>query len=285
MTRTSWHVRERSIDLGARTCVMAVLNVTPDSFSDGGRYIDPEAAIARARVMLEEGADIIDIGGESSRPGAEPVSPHEELRRVLPVVRALAGIPEITLSIDTTKAEVADAALAAGAHIVNDISGLAGDPGMLEVIRRHRAGAVIMHMQGSPGTMQHDPRYVDVVAEVSEFLHDRVAAATARGIDASSLVIDPGIGFGKTLEHNIALLKGIRVLRESAGRPVLIGVSRKRFLGAITGRDVGDRLAAGLGAAAFAIMQGASVMRVHDVKESCDLARMIDRLNRQQVFA
>lgn len=256
---------------------MGVLNVTPDSFSDGGRFVSIGDAVARGRVMLAEGADIVDIGGESTRPGSLPVPEAEELERVIPVVKALAG--EAVVSIDTSKAVVADAALNAGACIVNDISGL-GDPQMIEVVRRHRAGLVIMHMQGTPQTMQQGPVYHDVVTEVGDFLRQRMELAVADGILPGQIVVDPGIGFGKELDHNLALLRSIDRIATATGRPVLAGVSRKRFIGAITGREIPDRLAGSLAAAAFAIGRGARILRVHDVKESCDVVRMIDKLNK-----
>lgn len=257
---------------------MAVLNVTPDSFSDGGRFLDPARAIDRAHELLAAGADILDIGGESTRPGSDPVPAAEELDRVLPVIEALAQQPGLLLSIDTAKAAVARAALAAGAHIVNDVTGLAGDPAMLSVVRDTGAGLVVMHMKGTPKTMQADPQYGDVVGEVGGFLAGQVRAAVSQGIPAEGMVVDPGIGFGKRLEHNLALLRGLPELARATGRPVLVGVSRKRWIGEITGRDVADRLAGSLAAMAFAIARGARIIRVHDAKESCDVARMIDTL-------
>lgn len=272
-----WRYRGGCFDLSHRTLVMGVLNITPDSFSDGGQFSDPDDAISRARVMVAEGADIIDVGGESTRPGSAGISADEEMQRVVPVIRALAKDCSVPLSIDTSKAAVADAALQAGAHMVNDVTGLA-DPEMAPVVRTHHAGLVIMHMQGTPRTMQENPVYHDVVREVGQFLAGRVRYAVDAGIPEDCIVIDPGIGFGKSLEHNITLLKSLKNLGSLGGRPVLAGVSRKRFVGMITGREVPDRLPGSLAAAAFAIMQGASILRVHDVKESCDIARMIDRL-------
>lgn len=257
---------------------MGVLNVTPDSFSDGGAYLDSSAAVARAIEMLEEGADIIDVGGESSRPGAERVSLAEELRRVIPVVRALAQSGGGTISVDTMKAEVARQALDAGAHIINDITGLTHDPGMVEVVRSGGAGVVIMHMQGDPQTMQLRPAYGDVSREVGDYLRERLAGVVRSGVEATRVALDPGIGFGKTLEHNLQLLRDLPLLAE-LGRPVLVGLSRKSFLGAITGRAYpSDRLAAGLGAMVCAVMNGAHIVRVHDVKEACDAVRVVDRI-------
>lgn len=227
--------------------------------------------------MVEEGADIIDIGGESTRPGSPGVTAEVEVARVVPVIEAIASRCAIPLSVDTHKPAVAEAALQAGAHIVNDISGLR-DPAMVEVARRYQAGVVIMHMQGTPRTMQDQPSYHDVVAEVGQFLRERVDESVRAGIPAERIVVDPGIGFGKTLEHNLDLLRGLATIITQAGRPVLAGVSRKRFIGMITSRETGDRLGGSLAAASFAIARGARIIRVHDVKESCDAARMIDRL-------
>lgn len=269
-----WQCRDRTLILGAQPLIMGVLNVTPDSFSDGGRYFDPAHAVARGCALAEEGAALLDIGGESSRPGAAPVPVEEELRRVVPVVRALAGRTEVLLSVDTTKAAVAQAALEAGAHIINDITALTGDPAMVEVARSSGAGVVLMHMRGTPRTMQADPQYDDVVAEVTRYLGERVARLTEAGLRRESLVVDPGIGFGKSVEHNTALLAGLGALRE-LGRPILIGVSRKSFLGKLTGRDVADRLLPSLVAMALALRAGAHIARVHDVKESCEVAHLV----------
>ncbi|MGA1529227.1 MAG: dihydropteroate synthase [Kiritimatiellia bacterium] len=272
-----WQHRAGSFQLDARTLVMGVLNVTPDSFSDGGAFFDLAKALEQARRMVADGADIIDIGGESTRPGAQPVSVDDECARVIPVIEQLTREIDAPISIDTRKPQVAAAALAAGAHIVNDVAGL-GEAGMAGVVREYRAGLVVMHMQGTPQTMQEQPVYGDVVAEVGAFLRARVEAALAEHIAAEAIVADPGIGFGKTLEHNIALLRQLPEIERLAGRPLLIGVSRKRMIGAITGREVDDRLAGSLGAAAFAALHGARIIRVHDVKETCDLLKVIDRL-------
>lgn len=260
---------------------MGVLNVTPDSFSDGGHYHDPAIALRQARQMIEEGADIIDIGGESTRPGAQPVHEEEELARIIPVVEALARDPRAIISVDTRKAAVAGEALKKGAHIINDVSGLA-DPAMARVVAQQGAGLVIMHMQGEPAHMQDAPQYADVVGEITSFLCDRIRIAVDSGMNAGCIVVDPGIGFGKNLEHNLALLRTIPELERVCGRPVLVGVSRKRMIGAITGREIPDRLAGSLAAATYALMNGARIIRVHDVKESCDAARVIDRLQNIQ---
>jgi dihydropteroate synthase len=250
--------------------VMGIVNVTPDSFSDGGSFLRPEVAAEHARRLLDAGADILDVGGESTRPGAEPVSEDEELRRVMPVIEALANSGAL-LSIDTMKAGVARRAVAAGAHIVNDVSALTADQDMARAVRDARAGVVLMHMRGSPRTMQAAPRYGDVVGEVSSFLRERLRELEEAGIAREAMAVDPGIGFGKTVEHNLALLAGLRTLAR-LGRPVVVGCSRKRFLGEVTGRAVGERLAGSLAAAAVAVFLGAHVVRVHDVAESRDAA-------------
>jgi dihydropteroate synthase len=245
--------------------VMGIVNVTPDSFSDGGRYLDPQQAIEHALELEREGAAILDIGGESTRPGAEPVSLDEELRRVVPVLEALAGrASAVQLSIDTAKAAVARAALDAGATFVNDVTALRGDPEMAEVIARSGADCCLMHMLGEPRTMQHDPHYDDVVGEVKAFLEARLAFAIAAGIEERRIVLDPGIGFGKKLEHNLELLRRLDEFL-TLGRPVSIGTSRKSFLGRLTGRTVGDRIAGTIATNVLAYERGARVFRVHDV--------------------
>lgn len=253
---------------------MGVLNVTPDSFSDGGRFVDTDRAVAHAQAMARAGADIIDVGGESSRPGSQPVSAEEELRRVIPVIERLA---DLLVSIDTTKAAVAEAALAAGARIVNDISALRFDPRMAEVVRAAGAGLVLMHMQGTPQTMQQNPRYDDVVSEVRAFLSERIRLAEAAGIARGQIAVDPGIGFGKTVEHNLKLLAHLDEFC-SLGCALVVGVSRKSFIGKLLGRDVHERLAGSLAAAAWAVARGANVVRAHDVAQTVDVARMLDAL-------
>jgi len=246
--------------------VMGVLNVTPDSFSDGGRWLDPEAAVAHGLVMVAQGADVIDVGGESTRPGATPVPVEEELRRVVPVVQALA--PHVRVSIDTRKAAVAEAAIAAGATLVNDVSAsLSG------VAAAGGAGWVAMHMQGEPGTMQRSPSYGDVVGEVTAFLVRRATAAREGGVE--EVWVDPGIGFGKTLEHNLALLRHLTEL-VAAGFPVLVGTSRKAFLGTLTGgAGPDDRVEASVATATWALHEGAAMVRVHDVRETAAAARLL----------
>jgi dihydropteroate synthase len=255
-----------ALDL-ARPRVMGILNVTPDSFSDGGRYADRERALAHARAMLADGADLVDVGGESTRPGAAPVSEGEELERVLPVVEALAR-DGVLVSVDTMKPAVMRAAIAAGASMVNDVRALQG-PGALEAVAGSDAAVCLMHMRGTPGTMQQAPEYADVVADVRAFLVARAGACEAAGIARDRIAVDPGFGFGKTRAHNLALLDALGAVA-SAGYPVMAGLSRKSTLGAITGRGEGERLAASVAAALIAVERGAAIVRVHDVRETVD---------------
>jgi len=277
----TWSLRGRSLSLETRTRVMGILNVTPDSFSDGGRFLAPADAVRAGRRMIDQGADILDIGGESTRPGACEISIREELRRVLPAIEGLREVGDIPLSVDTRHAEVASKAVAAGADIINDVSALRHDPAMAEVAVSTGAGLVLMHMRGRPESMQRHPRYRNVVQEVRDFLAERVEAAIAAGIRKDALVVDPGIGFGKTVEHNVDLLADLDELI-GMRRPVLIGVSRKSFLGALTGRGPDERLAAGIAAQAFAVLRGARILRVHDVKETCDALKILDMLRRRR---
>ena len=246
---------------------MGIVNVTPDSFSDGGRYLDPAAAIAHGEELAAAGADVLDVGGESTRPGAAAVGAEEELARVLPVIEALAGSGH-RVSIDSSKATVAERALAAGATIVNDVTAL-GDPAMAATCAVAGAGLILMHMKGTPRTMQDDPTYDDVVAEVRGFLAERLATAVAAGVAAERIWVDPGIGFGKTVGHNLELIERLGELRE-LGRPVVLGASRKRFLGELTGREVDGRLAASIAVAVLGVANGAEVLRVHDVGPTRD---------------
>jgi dihydropteroate synthase len=248
--------------------IMGVVNVTPDSFSDGGRYLDPGAAVEHGRRLAAEGADILDVGGESTRPGAAEVPAAEELRRVLPVVEGLAGAGP-TVSIDTSKAAVAEAALDAGAGYVNDVTAFRGDPRLAGLVASRGVPCCLMHMLGTPRTMQDDPRYDDVVSEVKAFLDERLAFAVAEGVAEERVMLDPGIGFGKTIDHNLALLARLDEIA-ALGRPVVVGVSRKSFLGTITGREADERAVATAAANVLALERGASVFRVHDVAETLD---------------
>jgi len=248
--------------------VMGVINVTPDSFSDGGEWLDPEAAAAHGRALAQHGAAILDVGGESTRPGAEPVGEAEELARVVPVLERLAGAGA-RLSIDTSKAAVAAAALDTGASIVNDVTALRGDPAMAALIAARRCDCCLMHMLGEPRTMQSDPRYDDVVDDVKAFLAQRLEFAEAQGIAAERIWLDPGIGFGKTVDHNLELLRRLDELLE-LGRPIVVGTSRKSFIGRITGRGVHERVPGTIATNVLALARGASIFRVHDVPEVRD---------------
>ena len=267
------------MDTGRMANLMGVVNVTPDSFSDGGLFLNPEAAIAHGRELAAQGADLLDVGGESTRPGAEAVSAEEERARIEPVVAALAseagaGVP---VSIDTSKASVAEAALDAGAGIVNDVTALRGDADLAGLCADRGCGVVLMHMLGNPRTMQDDPSYRDVVDDVKAFLAERVQAAVAAGIDEARIFVDPGIGFGKTLDHNLELLRRLGELRE-LGRPVVVGTSRKSFIGKLTGRDVDERLGGTIASNVLAVLGGADVVRGHDVlelRQAIDVAEAI----------
>ncbi|HZD17908.1 MAG TPA: dihydropteroate synthase [Actinomycetota bacterium] len=274
-----WRIGDRAFDCSERTLVMGVLNVTPDSFSDGGVFLSERAAIDHGVEMAEQGADIIDVGGESTRPGSAPVSAREELRRVLPVVDQLSRqLPGVPVSIDTRKTEVATAALDAGATIVNDVSAGA-DPSMFDVVRDAGAALVLMHMKGEPKTMQDAPHYDDVVAEVRRFLAERVEAAVFAGIDAERIAIDPGIGFGKDLGHNLSLIHHVDALLE-IGRPVLVGPSRKRFIGTLLDLPEDQRVEGTAAAAAWMVSRGVHVIRVHDVLQIVRVVRVIDAIAR-----
>ena len=272
-----WRVGGRAFDCSKGTRVMGVLNVTPDSFSDGGRFLRAEEAVAHGTRMAAEGADIVDVGGESTRPGSDPVPAEEEIDRVAPVIAGLVEeIPALPVSIDTRKADVADAALDAGATIVNDVSAGA-DPRMFDVVRERGAALVLMHMKGEPKTMQQAPAYDDVVAEVHEYLRERIEAAAFSGIDPERIAVDPGIGFGKDLGHNLELIRRIDELLD-LGRPVLVGPSRKRFIGAILDLPEDRRVEGTIGAVAWMVARGAHVVRVHDVLEVSRAVRVIDAI-------
>ncbi|MBF0607921.1 MAG: dihydropteroate synthase [Candidatus Magnetobacterium sp. LHC-1] len=265
-----------------RVCVMGILNVTPDSFSDGGRFLDKTRAVQRAVDMVAEGADIIDVGGISTRPGSEAVDVEEELRRVLPVVEALSGKIDVPVSVDTYRAVVAEAALSAGASIINDISAMQFDPEMAAVVAKSDAGIVLMHIKGTPKDMQLNPVYGDVVEEVCTYLRQRSDAAQRAGIAASRIIVDPGLGFGKTLEHNLSLINNLGRLKD-LGHPILIGPSRKAFVGHITNVAApGDRLMGSAAAVAISVYNGASVVRVHDVREMVQVVRAVEAIKAQE---
>ncbi len=274
-----WRCRQRVFDLSQGPLVMGILNVTPDSFSDGGKFFELRRAVEHGLRMADQGADILDVGGESTRPGAQPISEEEELKRVLPVVEALAAQLKIPISIDTYKSAVARKALEAGASIVNDISGMGFDPDMVRVACRHQAGAVLMHIQGTPRDMQDHPHYEEVVAEVCRSLQEALARAVAGGLEAEAVALDPGIGFGKDLEHNLKLLNNLKTLR-LLDRPLVVGVSRKSFIGRLGGGEAPEqRLPGSLAAAVAAYRNGAHIFRVHDVaetKQALAVARAIE---------
>lgn len=271
--------RGKPLTFGGRTLIMGILNVTPDSFSDGGHYFEVDKAIARAKQMVEEGADIIDIGGESTRPGALSVSVEDELARVLPVIEGLVGETTACISIDTSKAAVAQQALQAGAHIVNDITALKGDRNMAKIVAEMNAGVVLMHIQGTPRTMQHSPVYQDLIPEILSYLQQRIDEAEAGGIAPEQIMIDPGIGFGKTLEHTLEILRRLDEFRRLK-KPILIGTSRKSFIGKILNLPVDDRVEGTAATVTWAIAHGADVIRVHDVKAMCRVAQMTDAICR-----
>jgi dihydropteroate synthase len=278
---------------GARAAVMGIVNVTPDSFSDGGRFLDPDAAVAQGIALAGQGADVLDVGGESTRPGAAPVPADEELRRVIPVVERLAATTSVPISVDTTKAAVARAAIDAGASVVNDVSAGRLDPDILGVAAEAGAGYVVMHMQGEPRTMQAEPHYDDVVAEVGAFLADRVGAARAAGVEEGAIAADPGIGFGKTVEHNLRLLAGLPAIADRVGVPVMVGASRKTFVGKVLARagaasgdlPVDQREEGTLATVVWAVERGASIVRVHDVLPAVRAVRLLDALRAAEASA
>lgn len=274
-----WRCGPHVVPLRRRTLMMGIVNVTPDSFSDGGSYTNADDAVKHAIQMVADGAELLDVGGESTRPGSEVVPPDEETHRVLPVIRRIVDeLPDVPVSVDTRKPAVARAALEGGATIVNDVSAGA-DPAMFGVVGEAGAGMVLMHMKGEPKTMQDEPSYYDVVAEVRGFLGDRLEAAVAAGIELERLCVDPGIGFGKTLEHNLAILHDIRAFHH-LGVPLLVGPSRKRFIGTLTDTEVDDRVEGTAGVVAWCAAEGVDIVRVHDVKEMTRVVRVIDAIAR-----
>jgi len=276
-----WRLTDCILKIGRRPLVMGIVNVTPDSFSDGGQYATAESAIAHGLQLTEDGADLLDIGGESTRPGAAPVPLEEEMRRVVPVVAGLAAQTRVPLSVDTSKAEVACRCLESGARIINDVTALAGDPAMAEVALKHGCGVILMHMQGTPQTMQQAPHYEDVVAEIGQFFAQRLKWAAAAGITQEHIVLDPGIGFGKKGKHNLEILARLAEF-QSLGRPVCLGVSRKALIGQILQRPVAQRLAGSLAALLFAQSRSAvQIVRVHDVRETRDAVEILAAIQEQ----
>ncbi len=273
-----WRCGDHTFALGARTLLMGIVNVTPDSFSDGGMFSDADDAVKHGAQMVADGADILDVGGESTRPGSDPVSVDEEMGRVLPVIRGLhEEVPQVAISVDTRRSVVARAALDVGAVIVNDITA-AGDAETFRVVRAAQAGLILMHMKGEPKTMQEHPSYTDVVGEVRDFLASRIGSAVAAGIARDRLCVDPGIGFGKDLDHNLALLHEIAAFHELRV-PVMVGVSRKRFIGTLTGeQDPAERVEGTAGAVAWCASQGVDIVRVHDVKAMASVVRVVDAI-------
>jgi dihydropteroate synthase len=270
-------IRGRRFSLGPAAWLMGILNVTPDSFSDGGDFLDEDRAVDRGLELACAGADVLDVGGESTRPGSLPVPEEEELRRVLPVIRRLRPKTGVLISVDTTKASVARAALDAGADIVNDTSGLRADPAMGPLIAESGAAVILMHMKGVPRTMQESPRYDDLLGEVKAFLSDRIREAVAAGIPVERTIVDPGIGFGKTAEHNLAVLNRLDVLQD-LGRPVCVGPSRKAFIGRILGLPPGERLEGSIAAAVISVCRGAHILRVHDVGAVAKAVRVAEAI-------
>ena len=271
--------RSRKLELGGYTLIMGILNVTPDSFSDGGLFAKVEAAVEHAENMVAQGAHIIDVGGESSRPGADTVSVEAEKARVLPVIERLVGTVEVPISIDTYKSSVARDALSMGACIVNDITALRGDPDMASVVAEAGAPVILMHMKGTPKDMQLDPHYDSLISEITSFLRTRIQAAIDAGIPQNQIIIDPGIGFGKTVAHNLEIIRRLREFK-SLGRPILIGTSRKSFIGKVLGLSADDRFEGTAASIAVAIANGADIVRVHDVKEAARVVRMTDAIVR-----
>ena len=276
--------KDRLIEFPARPLIMGVVNVTPDSFFDGGRYLDAESAVTHAIRLVEEGVDLLDIGAESTRPGANVVSEAEECRRAIPVVSAIARAVSIPISIDTSKAAVAREALDAGAVLVNDVTALRGDPAMVDVVARAGAGIVLMHMQGTPRTMQQAPHYDDVVGEISDFFEERIRFAMAHGIVRRQIILDPGIGFGKLLVHNLTLLAQLRRFMQFEC-PLLVGVSQKAFLGQLVNRPVQERQWATAAAVAMAVDRGAGILRVHDVRGMKDVMLVTSAISQQTILS
>jgi dihydropteroate synthase len=270
-----------SLELGKRTLIMGIINVTPDSFSDGGKFFDPKVAISHAKSLVSQGADIIDVGGESTRPGSESVTMDEEIRRVIPVIEGIFDEIKVPISIDTCKSEVAKAALDAGACIINDISAARSDPKIANVAAESSSLLILMHMQGTPKDMQKNPQYGDVMGDIKEFLRERLDFALSKGVPKENIIIDPGIGFGKTLEHNYEIIRRLGELKD-LNLPILIGTSRKSFIGNTLELDVNERLEGTLATITMSIINGADIIRVHDVKEAVRTAKMTDAIYREK---
>lgn len=271
--------KKTTLEFGKRSFVMGILNVTPNSFSEKGAHFDADTAVRRGMEMADEGADIIDVGGESTRPGAEPVSTEDELNRIIPVIERLATRVNIPISIDTYKAEVAKKALEAGADIVNDISGLRFDPAMAGIVADHNAAVIIMHIKGTPRDMQVSPTYQSLIQEVIGYLEESIRMAEAAGVAPDKIVVDPGIGFGKTLGHNLTIMKNLEAFK-ALGKPILLGTSRKSFIGKITGTEVDERVIGTAATVAIGVLKGANIVRVHDVKEGLQAVRMADAIKK-----
>jgi dihydropteroate synthase len=277
------NVKNYTLPIGERTIIMGVLNVTPDSFSDSGMYIDPEKACQRAVEMQKEGADIIDIGGESSRPGSKKITASEELERVLPVLERVMGCISVPVSVDTYKSRVAFEALSRGVSFINDITALNGDPEMARVISDFDAGVMLMHMKGEPEFMQENPHYEDLIGEMITYLEKAISVAEKSGIDPGKIIVDPGFGFGKDTGHNLAILKNLKSFKK-LGKPLLVGTSRKSFIGALTGENAGERVYGTASSVAIAIMSGADIVRVHDVLAMKKVALVADAVNARGII-
>jgi len=272
-------IKNSFLPVSRKVCIMGILNITPDSFSDGGRYIDARVARDKALEMISNGADIIDIGGESSRSGSREITPEEEKERVIPVIKALKDV-KVPLSIDTWKADVAQAALEEGVSVINDITALGGDADMASIAAKYDAGLILMHMKGMPRDMQDDPQYKDIMKEICSYLSESIKKAEDAGLNPDNIGVDPGIGFGKTLEHNLTILNELDKL-DKLGKVILVGPSRKSFIGTVTGKDTRDRLSGTIAASMFAIMKGAGIIRVHDVDAVKDAVLMIRAITKE----
>lgn len=272
-------LKNKTLDFSQRAYIMGVLNLTPDSFFDGRMFLEPEAAVQHAFQMEAEGADIIDLGGESTRPGAQAVPLKEEFRRVLPVLKRLSGRLKVPISIDTYKSEVAERCIQCGAEMVNDISGLYFDPRMKEIVARHQVPVIVMHIKGTPRDMQKDPQYRDLIGEILSFFRESISKADAAGVPADKIIIDPGIGFGKSFAHNLDILKGLESFKV-LGKPIMVGVSRKSFLGKILDLPVDERLEGSIAAALYAVLRGANIVRVHDVAATVRALRTVEAIQR-----